>query len=291
MRKRLARKNAKSRAQRAQERDKVRSLLEGETVESDDEDSEEQGEGHKHDEQESEVETPLRNINGRERKRRKDVSFEPWEGTRKKARYEGTDSVSFHRTSFFGASEFSVKRIGSLGYQRPNPMNLARSNWLSKIYHKDDATSDSEDESLSGPEADVARPLISNTDSGDAKNWRKSFSRGPNAIDEEDLAVSSVGALTFKPTPGNYAKRRWSSEVWTSNIARDSSPKGSNQSDGERTSPEYSDDEGSIDVNVDYKKRYSIYFITQRDDAGSDNSSSNEEVCFNPVPYHFRTDI
>jgi hypothetical protein len=290
MRKRLARKNAKSRAQRAQERDKVRSLLEGETMESDGEDSEEQGEERGLDERESEVETPLRNINGRERKRRKDVSFEPWEGTRKKARYEGTDSVSsFHRTSFFGASEFSVKRIGSLGYQRPNPMNLARSSWLPKTYHEDDATSDSEDESLDGPEADTTRPLISDTDSGDAKNWRKSFSRGPNAIDDEDLAVS-VGALTFKPTPGNYAKRRWSSEVWASNAARDSSPKGSDRSDVERTSPEYSDDEGSIDVNVDYKKRYSIYFITQRD-AGSDNSSSNEEVCFNYAPHIFNTDI
>jgi hypothetical protein len=264
--------------------------LEGETVESDEEeDLEEQ-----HDEQESDVEAPLRSINGRERKRRKDGGFEPRENPQKRARLDhddGTDSVSAsHQTSVFGTSQFSVKRIGSLGCRRPNPMNLARSTWLPNSYHEHDATSDTETDSSRVPDDGAARPLMINSNPADTENWRKSFSRGPIPADDEDLPMSPVGALTFKPSPGNYAKRRWSSEVWASNATRDSSH--SDLSDREETSPDYSDDEHSIDINVDYKKRFSIYYITQRENADTDDgSSSGEEVRFDHVPSVPDTDV
>jgi hypothetical protein len=254
--------------------------LEGETVESD-EGSEQDEES---DDDEEEVEAPLRSINGRERKRRKDISFEIRESPKKRARHdddEGLDSVSVsHKTS-----QMLVKRIGSLGYHRPNPMNLARSSWVLQANHDSDTASNSESESLGVPQADATRPLTINSDPLETDNWRKSFGRGPNATGGEESILSPVGALTIKPTPGNYAKRRWSSEFWASNATRDSSPEGNERSDAEDTSPGYSDDDGSIDINVDYKKRYSVYFITQRNDADADDSSSGEEVRFDHTPF------
>jgi len=283
MRKRLARKSM-SRAQRAQERDKVRSRLEGETVESDDEDSEDQ-DGESADDQEDEVEAPLRSINGRERKRRKDVGFEPRESPKKRARRdpdEGPDSASAsRRTSPFGFPQLSFRRIGSLGYHRPNPMNLARSSWVLKTNHEPDAASSSDADSSGIPQDDATRPLTTNSDNLETENWRKSFSGVPYAAGDEEDALSPVGALTIKPTPGNYAKRRWSSEIWASNATRDSPFESNERSDEEDNSPGYlDDDDDSIDINVDYKKRYSVYFITQREVADIDDSTSGEEVRF-----------
>jgi hypothetical protein len=271
MRKKLARKSAMSRAQRAHERDKVRSRLEGETADNDHENSDEQDEGNEQLDQEDEAETPLRSINGRERKRRKDVSFEPRDTPKKRSRLDHDEETD------------SIKRISSLAHQRPNPMNLARSSWAAKGYHEPDAASDSEVDTLDAPRNEATRLSMSDMDSLDAENWRKSFSRGPNTADhEEPLPMSPVGALTFKPSPGHYAKRRWSSEVWASNATRDSSPNRSEQSDADDVS--YSDDDtDSIDMNIDYKKRYSVYYITQRDD--DDTSSSGEEVCFDYEHY------
>jgi hypothetical protein len=278
MRKRLAKKSTMSRAQRAQERDKLRSRLEGETVESD-EGSEQDDESQ----DDEEVEAPLRSINGRERKRRKDISFEMRESPKKKARHdddEGLDSVSASHKTW----QMSVKRIGSLGYHRPNPMNLARSSWVLQANHDSDTASDSESESLEVPQADATRPLTINSDPLETENWRKSFGRGPNSTGGEENILSPVGALTVKPTPGNYAKRRWSSEFWASSATRNSSPEDNERSDERDMSPEYSDDDGSIDINVDYQKRYSVYFITQRNDAYTDDSSSGE-VRFDHTPF------
>jgi hypothetical protein len=283
MRKKIAKKSAMSRAQRAIERDKVRSRLEGETVESDDEDMGEHDEEHRDEEQDGEVEAPLRSINGRERKRRKDVSFELGESPKKRLRHDDdeTDFSASHRTSLFGVSQSSARRTASLVYQRPNPMNLARSSWVLKAYRERGVVS--EDESFGVPEEDTTRALTSSLHSPDGDNWRTVFNHGPNSADDEDLVMSPVGALTFRPTPGNYAKRRWSSDVWASNATRSSSPVHSERSDAEDSWPEYSDDDDDderweVDMNVDYGKRYSIYF---RETAVTDNTA---EVRFDRVP-------
>jgi len=152
-------------------------------------------------------------------------------------------------------------------------MNLARSSWNAKISLELDAESDSDIESWRVPEDEAPRTLIS---SGlDGENWRTSFGLGPDAAVDEDLPISPVGALTFKPTPGHYAKRRWSSDAWASKSTLDASSGRSEQSEAGETS--YSDDDDAVDINVDYKKKFSVYYITQRRDADADNSSSGEE--------------
>ena len=292
MRKRVARKSAMSRAQRAHERDKVRSRLEGETVESGESNGEnsEDHDDQEQQEQKDEAETPLRSLNGRERKRRKDLNYEPRESPKKRSRLghgEETDSVSASdRPSLFRVPPLSTTRFGSLACRRPNPMNLARSNWVPKTYHEPDAASDSG--FLSVPK-DLTR--LRTTDSHpleNAENWRRRFSRVPIGADEEDLPLSPVGALTFKPSPGNYAKRRWSSEVWASNATRNSSPSPSDRSDASQEIFDDDDDSDSVDINVDYKKRYSIYFITQRErEVGDIDLSSWEEVRLTRYPLHW----
>jgi hypothetical protein len=250
--------------------------LEGKTVESGE--ASEQDEESDHDE-EDEIEAPLRSINGRERKRRKDITFDIRESPKKRARYDHDDKLG---SASYGTSQLSIKRIGSLGYHRPNPMNIARSSWVLRANRDPDTASNSESESLEVSQADAIPPLTVSLDPPESDNWRKSFGRSPIATDEEENILSPVGALTIKPTPGNYAKRRWSSEFWAFNATRDPSPEGNERSDTDDTSPGYSDDD-SIDINVDYKKRYSVYFITKNDD--SDYSSSGEEVHFDHLPF------
>jgi hypothetical protein len=250
-------------------------------VESDSEDTDDQ-DGSGDGAGEGEVEAPLRSLNGRERKRRKDVSFELGDSSKKRARHdydEGPDFVSPLRWPLYCG--FTVKHIGSQGYHRPNPTNFARSDWVPKAYLESDTDSNSENDSLRGPDRDDTRPLTTTLDSLEPQNWRKSFYRGTIIADDEDIK-SPVGALTSKPSPGEYAKRRWSSAFWASHTAHGSFPNHSEQSDAEDSSPEHSEangDNDSIDMDINYQKRYSVYFITQ-EDADTSNLDSWEGVRF-----------
>jgi histone-lysine N-methyltransferase SUV420H len=254
MRKKVARNSANSRAQRALERNKVRSRLDG-----DDDGPEEQETAE---EQDEEVEAPLRSINGRERKRRKDGHLEPRDSPNKKSRLdydEEPDSISTpYRNSSFGIYQSADKRVGTLGYHRPNPMSFARRSWVSKVDQLE-AMLSSETST-----ADGAASPSTNIESTDTQSWQKSFHRSSNAKDGTGLtAQPPAGALTYKPTPGNFAKRRWASDTWVSSVSRGSSCH-SNQSDAE-DSPESSDNDDGfapIDVDIDYSSRFSKYYNT-----------------------------
>lgn len=285
MRKKVARNSANSRAQRAVERNKVRSRLDGDAVDSD-------GDEQEKPEEDEEVEAPLRSINGRERKRRKDGHLEPRESPKKKPRFdcdEEPDSTSVHNPSF-GIYQFTDKRAGTLGYHRPNPMSFARKSWVSKIDHQLEATSSS-GTGATGT-ADVTTSLLTGVESTDNQDWQKSFHRSSAGRNGAGLSLSvqpPAGALTYKPTPGNFAKRRWASDAWVSSASRGSSSCRSDQSDAE-DSPEFSDNDdrfAPVDVDIDYSSRFSVYYNTQPrpqiwhadSDSGEDVSLAFESLC------------
>jgi hypothetical protein len=138
--------------------------------------------------------------------------------------------------------------------------------------------------------ADSAASPLTNIESTDTQSWQKSFRRSFNAKDATGLSAQPpAGALTYKPTPGNFAKRRWASDVWVSSASRGSSCH-SNQSDAE-DSPESSDNDDGfapIDVDIDYSSRFSKYYNTHPrpqiwhnadTDSGEDVSLTSSHLC------------
>lgn len=261
MRRKVTRNSANSRAQRALERNKFRSRLEGDVADDDDDAPE-----VKLEEQDEELEAPLRSINGRERKRRKDVHLELRESPNKRSRSdsdEESDSTPApYRNASFGIYQFAHKRFATLGYHRPNPLSFARRSWVSKI------------DVMPNPETGLTGTVDGSTsltsiESTDTPAWQKSFYRSANTKDGKsfDLPIQPpAGALTYKPTPGNFAKRRWASDVWVSSASHDSSSSHSDRSDAEDSLVSSDNDDDAfapIDVNIDYSSRFSKYYNPQ----------------------------
>ena len=259
------RKNIKtpdSRAQRALERGKVRAQLEARTAESGDE-SNDESDG-------DEIEIP-QSINERGRKRRKEVSYGLRESPRKKTRVSQEDDV--------GKNQPTPPRV--YVYGKPNPFAFARNRWAPKPPPAPEVSSDREMKMLDGSLKSVKHTVSFGSET--SRDWRAHLvtSTVQEGVKE---GHSPVAALTLKPTPFNYAKRRWSSDLWRAKSSRMLSH-GSDPSDGEDSNVEDSDaeEEEFIDINIDFSKRYAVFYVrAKQDTACLDDSSSGEEVSFNP---------
>lgn len=261
-------KGGTSRAERALERDKIRSLMEAEIADSDGESDADGRDG--------EVEIPLRSLNGRERKRRKESVVR--RESPKKSRIEVDEISDEPPSSFYGTPQSMVKRIGSLAYQRPNPISFARRSWLPRLHIESEATS-----VLDEPLGDATEKRVTIEDEpADSQDWRSTFAQsGVVEVSEPALVpVSPIGALTTKPSPVSFARRRWSADLWTSNTPHSHPSNCSDSSDDEDSGDELDNDDSytSVDVNIDYSKRFSAFFIRPRQEAAIDNLSSDEEV-------------
>lgn len=249
-----------SRAQRALERERMRAQLEARTAASGDESDDES-------DNEGEVETPLRNLNGKERKRRKEVGFELRESPRKKTRVGQDDDKN----------QLTPSR--TYVYGKPNPFAFARRSWAPKPRPALEVSSDSEIELLDGSSKSVKRTVTFESETG--QDWRAHLVT--STAQEMQEEVSPITALTLKPTPFTYARRRWSSDLWKAKSSRMLS-RSSEPLDGEDSDAEESDDEEGepTDVNIDFSKRYAAFYVGARQDmACLDESSSGEEVRFN----------
>lgn len=251
-------KTADLRAQRALERGKVRAQLEARTVDSGDESDDESDE--------DEIETPLRSINGRGRKRRKEIGYELRESPRKKVRVGLEDDAE--------KNQLTLPR--AYVYGKPNPFAFARNRWAPKPPLAPEVSSGSE------KNLNHSSKLVKHTVSETSQDWRAHLVAF-TVQERVQEGHSPVAALTLKPTPFTYAKRQWSSDLWRAKLSRMLSH-GSGPSDGGDSDLEYSDteEEGFTDVNIDFSKRYATFYLrAKQDTAYFDDSSSSEEVIFN----------
>lgn len=291
MRKKLAKNNSKLRTRRASEGTTIKiededfAELAGENEVAEDEDDEPEGEGK--------LGAPLRNINGRERKRRKDLNAESPHKRLRLTFDQESDSISISLRSLpMAAPEFAAKRV--MSSHRPNPMNLSRPHWISQtrrglrtkrdILHFDDADplelpsnriqrlsrNSHRAYHQSAEQEEPQQVAPAQIEAPESQAWRTIF--------PEEAVVPLGGALTLRPSPSTYAKRRWSSDKW--NLQGSSS----NESD-EPEDQDNADDDESVDIDIDFQKRYSVYYTT----AALNDFSSDEEVCA-PIPRQAKTD-
>ncbi|KAF7970303.1 hypothetical protein HWV62_24438 [Athelia sp. TMB] len=209
------------------------------------------------------AEAPLRNINGRLRKRRKDATSEsPQKASPKRVRLaQDSFTISIPRTEPLPAPDFSPTPKPVISLHRPNPMNLARPHWATQarrglrgkpadFLNMDDCdTLELSSRKLSRSRTTQAGGLEVTEEGSqvadvEEREWRTIF--------PEELKMPAVGALTLRPSPGTFAKRRWSTGFWDS---QPSSPDDSGASDDEDHA-----DTDSLDTEVDFKKRFSIYY-------------------------------
>lgn len=134
------------------------------------------------------------------RKRMNDEDEEEEERERKRARREMMQPLVkvFRRPADF--------RVSNL-FQRPSPMSFAVRAWAG--VHLPDEESSEDDKGPVTPEDHLSPPAtVVEIDSGEAGH--------DSLLSSKLVPPLSAGALTFKPTPFNFARRRWSSSLSTS---------------------------------------------------------------------------
>lgn len=227
------------------------------------------------------VDIPLKNTNGRLRKRRKDETSEsPQKGSPKRVRLaqDGeSHTISVSATDSLPASEFSPTPKPVTSLLRPNPMNLARPHWVTQARR-----------GLRGKPTDVwslddlssrrSSRLGRTLQTADFEATEEGSQRVEEVVEEREwrtvfpeLQSTAVGALTPKPAPGTLAKRRWSTGFWDS---QPSSPVESGASDDEDNDK----DGETVDTEIDFKKRFSVYY----NNPTFLNNSSDDEVSSTP---------
>lgn len=201
-----------SRAQRAMERNRVRFWLERKA-------------------EEREREEAFSESSSLFNRKRSALDLDDLERPGKRARnHDGDESSSLgaHFMSSVRKSPLGFKGMGLL--HTPNPMTFARRTWGdigSDSNQASDATTTSEDETdlPVTPEDDFSLAVVDDSTSELSYDDAPKRLRPENDDDENDcfdtvpspgsnrrLAVpSSLGALTFSPSPFNFARRRWAS--------------------------------------------------------------------------------
>jgi histone-lysine N-methyltransferase SUV420H len=219
-----------SRAERAMERNRVKHWLERKAEKDGDEDSSESS-----------------SIFSRKRDA---IDLDDLDRPCKRARNHDGDESSFRTHPMFSGVRKSPPGFKSMGLLRtPNPMTFARRTWGEFGSQTSDATTTSEDETdLPVTPEDVFSLTVvddSNSDSiHDDENDCFDTVSSPGSTRRPPTVPTSLGALTFSPSPVYFAKRRWGS--WSPYPEQKSQPCKKDFAKGRSPLPEL----GRIDAGV-----------------------------------------
>lgn len=209
-----------------------------------------------------EAEIPLKNANGRLRKRQKDGTSEsPQKGSPKRVRLaqDGeSHTISVSAADSLHATEFSPTPKPVISLLRPNPMNLARPHWAIQARR-----------GLRGKPTDVpsfddlssrrSSRLGRTVQTADPEATEDVPQRVEEVIEEREwrtvlpeLQSPAVGALTLRPSLDTLAKRR-STGFWDSQPSSPVESGASDDEDGDK-------DSKSVDTEIDFRQRFAVYW-------------------------------